>query len=204
MHRANPIMLRWICILSLLAGACGDSTDPGDDGEDQTGEDVVFTGTVQNNTPGPVPSNARVLVAWSVSTGTDFTYVFGEGTIDATSGTFQVTLPGTPPTVALNADVLGVGIVFATTNSSITTGWDVEDIPLDDVIGAAGQYAVIYVADPAGAQALGDWTGTFDDGYTVGRGQEVTGSFDIFVPDAPDSIVLVIDDISNIDFVNWT
>ena len=196
----NLTMARAFTPAALLCAAlsgCGDSTGPGD-------QSFVVGGTIQSNTQVPVPANARLLVAWAVSTGTDHTYVFGEGTIDRTAGTFSISLQDAPPTAALNAGVVGVGIIFVTTNSSITTGWDVEDIPLDDIIGAAGAYAVIYVADETQAQALAGWTGDFEAGYGVGRGEPVQGSFDIFVPTDPGSVVLTIDDLSNIDFVNWT
>ena len=184
-------------LMCVALAACGDSTGP-------AGEELLVSGTIQNNTQTPIPANARLLVAWAVFTGTDHTYVFGEGTINRADETFSVTLPDAPPTAALNADAVGVGIIFVTTNSSITTGWDVEAIPPSDVIGAAGAYGIIYVADEMQAQALANWTGDFEHGYGVGQGQAVQGSFDIFVPADPGSVVLIIDDLNNIEFVNWS
>ena len=196
----NPSMTRIFpspLLMCLALAACSGSTGPGT-------QEFVVSGTIQNNTQTPLPTNARLLIAWAVSTGTDHTYVFGEGTINRTAGTFRVSLSDAPPTAALNADALGIGIIFATTNPSITTGWDVEAIPPSDVIGAAGAYAVIYVADQMQAQAMAGWPGDFEPGYGVGQGQAMPGSFDIFVPAEPESVVLVIDDLANIEFVNWS
>lgn len=83
-------------------------------------------------------------------------------------------------------------------------GDDIDDIPEADVIGAAGPYGVVYVGDPAGATQLRSWAADFEAGYAVGVGEEVPGSFDKFVPTSASSVVLIIDDLSNIDFVNWT
>ena len=177
--------------------ACSESTSPS--------EGFTVSGSVQNNTQIEIPANARLLVVWVVSSGSpDHSYVFGEGTIDRTAGTFEVSMTNPPPAAALNAGSLGVGIVVATTNATVSTGDDLEDIPEADVIGAAGRYGVIYVGDPADAAQVRAWAADFDGGYGVGVGEEVPGSFDKFVPTSASSVVLIIDDLSNISFVNWT
>jgi hypothetical protein len=175
------------------AGCNGDSTVPG--------ESFLVSGTIQNNTGSPIPANARLILAWIVSAGADYTYVFGEGSIDATAGTFEIELTE-PPSGALNAGVFGVGILVVTTNPGLTAGADLSSAPMTDFIGAAGEYGVIDVAD-VGAASL-DWLADFDAGYGVGVGQEDPGPFDIFVPTSPEGVVLIIDDIDNIEFVNWT
>jgi hypothetical protein len=38
----------------------------------------------------------------------------------------------------------------------------------------------------------------------VGTGVERVGDFDAFEPVAPTSMELIVDDLDNIDFVNWT
>ncbi|KPJ96208.1 MAG: hypothetical protein AMS18_01335 [Gemmatimonas sp. SG8_17] len=183
-------------IASLMLG-CSESTSPA--------EGFTVAGTIQNNTQIAIPANARVLVAWVVSSGApDHSYVFGEGTIDRAAGTFRVQLTDPPPAAALNDGALGVGIVVVTTNAAVSTGDDLEDIPPADLIGAAGWYGVIFVADPAGAEQVRSWAADFDAGYGVGVGEEVPGSFDRFVPTSASGVVLIIDDLANIDFVNWT
>lgn len=198
--RARRWMAASLCA-AVCTGAigCGDGPNPAG-----PGETFRVSGTIQNNTAYPVPGSARLLVAWVVSSGSpDYSYVFGEGTIDAGAGTFEIDLEQ-PPAQALNAGAFGVGILVVTTNPSLTTGSDLDSAPLSDFIGAAGDYAVIYIADQAAAAAALDWTADFDGGYGVGVGQEVTGSFDVFVPTSADGVILTIDDIDNIEFVNWS
>jgi hypothetical protein len=162
-------------------------------------------GSIQNNTQTTIPANTRLLVAWVVSSGSpDYTYIFGEGTIHSNGGTFEVVMTGPPPAAALNAGALGVGVIVATTNATLSTGDDAADIPEVDLVGAAGSYGVIYIADSPGAAAGLGWAGSFGAGYGVGVGQDGGGGFDTFVPTDSDDVILVIDDWSNIDFVNWT
>jgi hypothetical protein len=186
-----------LAVISPVLLGCSDSTNP----------DRGFTvgGTIQNNTQTEIPANARLLVVWVVSSGSpDYSYVFGEGTIDRSAGTFQVSMTNPPPAAALNAGSLGVGIVVVSTNGTVSTGDDLDDIPEADVIGAAGWYGLIYVCDPADAAQVRTWAADFDGGYGVGVGEEVPGSFDRFVRTSASSVVLMIDDLENIDFVNWT
>lgn len=179
-----------------LALACGDATGPGA---------LVVTGTIQNNTQGGIPASARLLVVWVVSSGgADYTYVHGEGELNASAGTFRVRLTP-PPGAALNEGGLGVGVLLLTTDPSIGEGGDISNVPGVSLLGAAGQHGVIYVAgDPAEAAQFRDWAAAFPTGLSVGVGQEVPGAFDKFVPADPSGVVLTVDDLANIDFVDWT
>jgi len=176
---------------------CGDSTGPG--------TEIVVTGTIQNNTQAAIPAGARLLVVWVVSsTSPDYSYVHGEGTFDAAAGTFRVELTAPPP-AALNGERLGVGIIFLTTDASLGEGDDIQDVADADIVGAAGLYGVIYVAGtPAEAAGIRDWAADFPAGFRVGVGQAVPGAFDRFVPVDASDVVLMVDDIANIEFVNWT
>jgi hypothetical protein len=189
--------LRTAVTSSLLAAsaiACGD---------DGPSDSFVVTGTIQNNTGSPLPPNTRLLVVWQVSSGTpDYSYVFGKGTVDANAGTFRIQLDQPPPAAALNAGSLGVGVIVATTNQTVDDGGTIDDATLAEVVGAAGRYGVIYVA-PSGAQNP-EWATEFDTGYAVGVGVDVVNDFDRFEPADPSSVVLLIDALENIDFVNWT
>jgi hypothetical protein len=182
-------------LLSTLLAGCGDDNGPS--------QGFVVTGTIQNNNTGePLPPNARLVVAWVVSsTSPDYSYVFGEGTLNASAGTFQVRLDQPPPAQALNSGVLGVGILLVTTSQSIANGDDVSSLSEEELIGAAGQYAIISVTNPDGVEG---WAAQFEAGYSVGRGVEVPGDFDEFEPVSSSSVVLIVDDLENIDFVNWS
>jgi len=178
--------------------ACGDSSGPT--------EGFSVSGTIQNNTQSPVPANARLLVVWVVSSGSpDYTYVFGEGTIDRDAGTFEVRITDPPPTAALNDARLGVGVIVLTTNATVSTGDDMDAVPQADFVGAAGRHGVIYIAgDPADAAQSRAWALDFTHGYGVGVGVSVPGDFDKFAPTNASGVVLVVDDWENIEFVNWT
>jgi hypothetical protein len=182
-------------LLLASAVACSDSNNPS--------AGFVVSGTIQNNTGAPLPANTRLLVAWVVSSGTpDYSYVFGEGSIDVTAGTFQIQFDQPPPAAALNTGELGVGIIFATTNQAVGNGIDVDHIPTVELIGAAGRHGVIYIGDPAIQGPV--WAAQFPTGYSVGVGVDVENDFDQFQPASQSGVVLIIDDLANIDFVNWT
>jgi hypothetical protein len=196
MTRSFRLALAGVLLGTGLAG-CGDGSEPS--------EGFVVTGTIQNNTLSPIPPNTRLVVAWVVSSGSpDYSYVFGQGTLDPSAGTFQIRLDQPPPSQALNGGALGVGIILATTNQSLGTGANISSIPESELIGAAGQFGIIFVTNPAQAGQLRDWVAQFESGYGVGVGVQVPEDFDRFEPVSPSSVVLIIDDLQNIEFVNWT
>jgi hypothetical protein len=183
--------------LVLGAAACGgDSNDP---------SDVLITvsGSVTNLSGQQIPSTARVIVAWVVSaTQSDYAYVYGEGTFHGS--TFQVAFRQPPPAEALNAGQLGVGIVVLTTSTSLRDGVHLEDVALEpgELLGATGRHAVIYKATESVDQV--DWEQAFPLGFNAGIGVDRENAFDAFAPTAPTSLELIVDDLDNIDFVNWT
>jgi hypothetical protein len=182
-------------LITVMSAACGDSGGPA--------EGFVVTGTIQNNTGAALPANTRLLVGWVVTSGEpDFTYVFGEGTMDPVAGTFRIEFDEPPPTQALNLGGLGVGIILATTNQAVGNGYDIGRSPPGELIGAAGRHGIIFIGDPAIQNP--QWATQFDSGYGVGVGVDVENDFDRFEPAAPSSVVLIIDDLAKIDFVNWT
>lgn len=183
-------------ILLALAAACGDSSDP-------SGEEFTVSGTLVNNSGSPVPPGARVVVAWVVSAASpDYTYIFGQGTVQGNS--FQVTFTGPPPAAALNAGQLGVGVVVLTTSLSLRNGVRLEEASVDpsELLGATGRFAVIYKATDDVDQV--DWEAAFPLGFGAGGGVERAADFDAFEPVAADQLELIVDDLNNIDFVNWT
>jgi len=183
--------------LVLGAAACGgDSNGPSD-------ALLTVSGSVTNLSGQQIPSTARVVVAWVVSaTQSDYAYVFGEGTVQGS--TFQVTFRQPPPAEALNAGQLGVGIVVLTTSTSLRDGVHLEDVAVDpsELLGATGRHAVIYKATESVDQV--DWEAAFPLGFSAGVGVEREVDFDAFAPTAATSLELIVDDLDNIDFVNWT
>lgn len=173
-----------------------------DDPEPKRSIDV--SGTIDNRTGATLPNPAnqsRVVVAWVVSSGTpDYTYVWGQGTLTQSGESFSVRLDAPPPDSALNGGMLGVGLVIAVEGAGFENG-DLTDEDGTGIIGLAGQYAVIYVGEGSGGP---DWVEDFPEGYSVGVGVDVEGGFDAFEPASAGSVELIIDDLANIDVVNWT
>lgn len=185
-------------LVTTVGLGCRDSTGSGDG--------FVVTGHIQNNTPNPLPANTRLLAVWGVSAGTpDYSYVFGEGTIDRLRGTFRIEFHQAPPLAALNRAALGVAFLVATTNQSWGDGDSLtSSTGVDEVIGITGQYAVIFVQN-RDTLPPSTWVDAFDDGYSVGVGVKVPNAvFDSFQPTSRSSPLLIIDDLANIDVVNWT
>jgi hypothetical protein len=182
-------------LVAAMVTACGDGGGPSDR--------FVVTGTIQNNTGAPIPANTRLVVLWQVTSGTpDYSYAFGQGTVDPDAGTFRIELDQPPPAQALNLGTLGVGLIVATTNQTLGNGGTIDDAALAEVVGAAGRYGIIYIGSD-GVQNP-QWATQFDTGYGVGVGVDVVGDFDQFAPASQSSVVLIIDALENIDFVNWT
>ena len=113
-------------------------------------------------------------------------------------------LTAPPPTEALNLGQLGVGVVLLTTNPKLRSGTrlDAGDVRPEQVQGAAARHGVIYKA-PNAARTL-EWAEHFATGYGVGIGVPATSGFDNFKPVAPASLVLTVDALENLEFVNWT
>jgi hypothetical protein len=167
---------------------------------------VTVSGPLTNRTGQPIPAGARVVVLWGVSaTSPDYSYVYGEGTVDRTTNRFTITFDGNVPSEALNNNALGVGLVLLTTDPNLGEGRvpDSYTFSPTNTLGVTGQYAVIYVNGDPSALSV-DWARAFRRGYNVGRGVDLPGSFDGFAPTGLTSMELIVDDLGSIEVVNWT
>lgn len=185
-----------VLFFTAIATGCQDGTGPGG---------FVVTGHIQNNTQASIPANTRLVAVWGVSSGTpDYSYVFGEGTINRFTGTFRIVFDQPPPVAALNNGVLGVAFLIATTDQSLTDGDSLTgSSSTAQIIGVTGQHAVIFV-DHQDTLYVNTWVPSFPTGYSVGVGVKVPGTFDKFEPVSRSSPILIIDDLANIEIVNWT
>jgi hypothetical protein len=166
---------------------------------------VTVSGTIANRSGAVIPASARVVVLWSSDDGSgDYAYVFGEGTVDAAANRFTVTFDRIVPAAALYDGVLGVGLVILTTDPNLHEGRVPDRYDYSSsVMGVTGQHAVIYLdGDPS--QYGTDWAGAFRRGYNAGRGIDLPGTFDGFAPTGLTSMELIVDDLANIEVVNWT
>jgi hypothetical protein len=187
-------------LVATAASACVDATGPAGT--------FAVSGRIQNNTGAPIPAGTRLVVIWTVSSGSpDYSYVYGEGVIDRITGMFGVRFEGPPPAAALNNGVLGVGLVVATTDHTLKDGDRLTDgrSLLASIVGLTPQHAVIFVNGHPDTLQVPTWATAFESGYSVGVGVKVPGSvFDKFVPVSPSSALLIIDALANIEIVNWT
>ena len=188
--------------VALACTACGDSPV----GTGNVKLPFTVSGPLDNRTTVPIPDGARVVVLWTVSSGSpDYDYVYGTGTVDRATNRFAVTFDAPPPAEALNQpDGLGVGLVLLTTDATLGEGRLPVGYDTSKIIGASGQHAVIYLSgDPAKEPAA--WLRAFGRGFNAGEGITIPGStFDGFAPVSADAIRLIVDDLANIDVVNWT
>lgn len=187
-----------IVALPIVMSAC--------DGDPEPRRAITVSGQVEDVPGGtdidnPATAGQRVVVAWVVSaTSPDYTYVFGQGALSSNGESFSVRLDTPPPDSALNLGWLGVGLIVAVEGPGFEDGDLVPDSG-EGIIGLAGRHAIIYIGERGQGP---EWTDDFTEGYSVGVGVDLEGTFDGFAPTEPDDVELIIDDLGNIDIVNWT
>jgi hypothetical protein len=223
MHR--PLLRQSILsALLVLSGACKEdepgtltpvddagtrSPDAGepDSGTPDAGSGFTAGGSLTPASGKQVPSSAKVLVLWSVSsTSPDYVYKFGEGTSNGAS--FTLPLSTLPPMDTLNSGELGVGLILLMPMDYSLADGKVSNEAFEDLwakgLGGAGQYAIIYKA--TSTVTWRSWADLFPLGYSCGKGVDAPqgSSFDTFEPVSCASIGITVDDVGNIEFVNWT
>jgi hypothetical protein len=193
--RHHRLFVGSIALVTLIAGCSDSPVGP-------RRLPVIVSGTFVNRSGAPIPANARAVVLWS--TDDEEAYVFGEGTVDRGTNRFTVTFDRDVPNAALMGGSLGIGLVILTTDPALGEGLVPDGYDYSStVVGATGQHAVIYLEqDPA--QYGTDWAASFRRGYNVGRGVDLPGAFDGFAPTGLGSMELIVDDLANIDVVNWS
>lgn len=204
LRRASASLTLALALAATLGGCGGDSTGPGE-GASQ----VTVSGTLTGPKVAELPEGAHLVVLWVVSAGTpDYEYVFGDGTIDRATGRFTLTLPERPPEDALNKSgsyALGVGTIFVLSpEATLAPGrLAAGNLKVSDILGAAGQHAVLYTeGNPASAPVA--WARAFPRGYATGHGIAIPGTFDGFEAVDPTAFQVIVDDLVNIPFVEWT
>lgn len=165
---------------------------------------VTVSGTIQNRSGATIPANARPVVLWGVSaTDPDYSYVFGEGTVNPTTGEFSITFFQELPAAALNQGTLGVGLVILTSDDNLQEGIMPAGYDFSTVIGATEDHSIIFrKGSVTGFENA--WPADFPLGYSVGEVERQTTGFDTFKKVALDVLRLVIDDLANITVPNWT
>jgi hypothetical protein len=199
-HSPLPSATRRRTVLLLVLGAMLNACSDGPTGL----RGPTVSGTIVNRSGAPIPATARVVVLWSTAN-ESVAYIFGEGTIDRTTNRFSVTFDRDLPTVATYDGALGIGVILLTTDPDLRDGplAASADYYASTIVGVTGQHAVIFMGtDPS--QYGADWAASFRRGYNVGRGVDLPGLFDGFAPVSFDSMQLIVDDLADIELVNWT
>lgn len=204
MHLSSPALVpalgrQVLCVAALAAAAlagCSDSpTGP-------RALPLTVSGSLTNRSGAPIPANARVVVMWA--TDDEGAYIFGEGTLDRTTNRFTVTFDEDVPSGALMGDLLGIGLVVLTTDPNLDEGPVPEGYDhAANLIGATGQHALIYLNDHP-SRFEPEWPSSFRRGYNVGVGRDLPGDFDGFAPARLNSMELIVDDLADIETVNWS
>jgi len=202
----NILKIIWIISLIFFLTSC--SKDNSSNSPDKLEKEFQFSvsGNLNNINNAQLSGNIRVVVFWCISAGSpDYLYVYGEGTFNTNDMTLEIVFENDPPADALNNNAYGVGVIALTTDMNLKEGILPGDYRFEDsIIGAAGQYGVIFIKDHEAA-AYREWTDQFQKGYSIGKGVDVPEpQFDSFEPADPSSVEIIIDDPRNIEFVNWT
>ncbi|QRO03088.1 hypothetical protein JRI60_19750 [Archangium violaceum] len=183
-----------------------DAGEP-DSGTPDAGSGFTASGALTPATGKQVPSSAKVMVFWSVSsTSPDYIYKFGGGTSSGAS--FTLPMPTQPPLDALNSGELGVGLIALLPADYTLADGKLSEEALEGIstngLGGAAQYAIIYKATPT--VTYWSWANSFPLGYSCGKGVKARPeeSHDTFEPVSCESIGITVDDFGNIEFVNWT
>ena len=203
MKAALPVLFLLILV------ACSDKmVQPSAESEPPVEPLFVVSGHVRDPNGSLAGSDARVVGIWTGDIGEgDYSYVFGLGDIDLEAGTFRIEFVEEPPSEALLGDLLGVGLLAVVDDSNLEEGL-LPDDAFDEILGAAPRHWIVFKReDEEIIEALHEevpWLKEFGNGYSVGKGIEIPDDFDGFEPVDPGSVEIIIDDLENLNFVNWT
>ena len=200
------LLVAGTALLAMLLTGCSDSDAPTATPSDEPL--FVVSGHVRDPNGSLAGSNARVVGIWTADAGEgDYAYVFGLSEIDLEAGTFRMEFREEPPSEALLGNLLGVGLLAVVDDSNLEEGI-LPDDAFDEVLGAAPRHSIVFKReDEEAIEALHEgvpWLKEFGYGYSVGKGIEIPDDFDGFEPVDPGSVEIIIDDLENLNLVNWT
>jgi TolB protein len=169
----------------------------------------VVSGTLSYRKQALVPEGARVVVVWlGGDAAGDEGYVFGEGTVNAVSGSFELMFDEPPPPEALYRDgssTAGMGLLLLTTGQGFADGSSLSESSVTDFLGASEHYVIVYVSGRfEGQEEEYGWLTAFRQGYSVGRERELSGTvLEELEPTDPTTVEVIVDDPQNIEYPLW-
>jgi hypothetical protein len=184
-------------------GAVGtDTEDAGNPGGSDSGSGAIdLGGTVTPVGDGIPPSSAKVVVIWTSDVGQgDYLYKYGEGPATATS--FSISIDGPVPTEATFGGVVGVGLpVLIPSSVSVPDGVVTDPNFGADILGLAGQYAIVFRGNAA---PTGLWVDQFPVGLSCGQCVPATTGFDAFTPMPCNQMIMQVGPRTAITVCNWS
>ncbi len=164
---------------------------------------IKISGTLDLKKESNLTPDTKIYILWASEQGE---YVFGRGSIDYEAKTFSIVMKDSIPEAAMHSENFGIGFIFASNNPGIEEKLYEEGFIDEEMVkGAAGGFCIIFKKS---SEVLFDswnqWSGEFGKGYTVGKGYEIPDEYDGFMPFDKNSVVLIIDDLNNIEFTNWS
>jgi len=191
-------------LVALLAGGCGGGSGGGVDAgnPDAPAGAFDFAGPVSGATP---PASAKVIVIWTVSSGQDYSYKYGEGTSSGTQ--YVVSLAADPPPAealnTLDTSSAGVGFLLLVPADTVVPDGVVDETQLPTPLGASARHAIIWRND--GTDQFLPWTADFPSGeYACGACVDSTTGFDSYTPVDCTEVDIQSGDLAALDFCNWT
>lgn len=149
-----------------------------------------------------VPASAKLVVNWSVSSGSpDYIYYWGDGQL--AGSTYSISFTTAPPPEAINSYGVGVGFLLLVDSGFSEPPGKIDDkVLLSHLVGENLGQAVIW--RNAGLAGL-SWSSAFPDGYGVGSCCPMPGLFAGFVPIDPSTLSVYLEGTPGMPPVcNWT
>ena len=191
MKRAMILVPILVCAL----GACSDK---------QASHSTAVNGSMTPVGGATPPSSAKAVVVWTTDAGqSDSFYKYGEGTATAMSFNLSIDEPlPTEATLATLGGIFSVGLaVLIPSSVSVPNGVVTDPNFGADILGLAGQYAIIYREN---ATPTGLWVDQFPDGVSCGQCVPATTGFDTFTPVPCNLMEMQVGPMSAITVCNWT
>jgi hypothetical protein len=155
--------MRVVLSAALAASLCLACSDGGSDPEhtNQPLSELALEGSVAGQVDA---ERTRAIAVWNVTSGSpDYAFKYGDGS--SSGHRFVLSLDGAPPSEAVNAYGVAVGlVVLVPVNVEIPEGKVTEETL--QLLGFSTQYAIIWKATASSGEG---WMQTFPNGYACGR-----------------------------------
>lgn len=169
---------------------------------------LAVVGSINNKLNLKLESDYKVQMLWLVDPADqgDYTYIWGQGSIDVVRNRFFVLLNSVPPQATLSPSPdgfkLGVGYVFLS-KIEFPEGIVEDDLMENSVIGVINDRSIIYLDNDLPQSVEPEWLGIdFQKGWNFGKGLYL-GEKDGWSYTKCTNVEMIIDSTKNFRFPNW-